>query len=221
VSATIRRMRPSEAATVVHLHADLIAGAFLPKLGQRFLRQLYLAIGQDADSGVLVAARDGEILAFLAYSLDVSAMYRRLLHARWLCLAAASLPHSLHPRILRELVETACYPRRAAARDWPAAEVLSMAVIPTARRQQLGRRLMEAALEQFRRAGQTAVKALVGAPDPIHRLLRAYGFTRQGEIVQHGCTHDVYVLSVQQPLPNHPPPNSATNGSMSPNEFCP
>ncbi len=131
-------MHAGDAARVARLHAETITQGFLTRLGPRFLRQIYLGVAADPTSRVWVAVREGEVLGFLAYAVDVGAMYRRILRARTLRLAFASLPYTLNPWIVREVLDTLRYPHKQSDAQLPPAEILSVGVSPAARGGALG-----------------------------------------------------------------------------------
>jgi ribosomal protein S18 acetylase RimI-like enzyme len=200
VGETIRPMRPADAAVVARLHAETISAGFLSKLGQRFLRQLYLGVAADPGSRVWVALRDGQVLGFLAYSQNVGGMYRRVLRARFWRLGLASLPRSLNPRLIKEVLDTLRYPAKQAAQDLPPAEILSVGVDSQARGSGLGRRLVEQALARARQDGQAQLKVLAGADlDAANRFYPACGFRKTAEIIQHGHVLNVYIATTASP----------------------
>ncbi len=195
---TVRFMTTGDAADVARLHAESITEGFLSRLGPRFLRQLYIGVHQAEGSCVYVAEHEGRILGFCAYARDVSAMYKRVLRARFFRLGLASLPYSLNPRLLREIFDTLRYPAKQAACDLPAAEILSISVSAEARGTGTGRALLEAVYERARADGETKIKVLAGAKlDGANRFYQACGFTKVAELTQHGETLNVYVRALE------------------------
>lgn len=197
VTASVRQMEPADAAAVARLHAETITTGFLSNFGGRFLRQLYLGIASDEGSRVFVVGEPGTVLGFLAYSRDVSAMYRRVLRRRFFQLAFASLPRSLNPLLIKESFDTLRYPAKQTAQKLPPAEILSTGVSAAARGTGIGRLLVEAAVEQARADGQRQLKVLAGAGlEGANRFYSACGFEKTAELIQHGDTLNVYVKSL-------------------------
>jgi GNAT superfamily N-acetyltransferase len=198
MSEGIRSMQPADARAVAQLHAQSITEGFLVKLGRGFLRQLYLGIASDEGSRVLVAAEGNRLSGFCAYSRDVSAMYRRVLCSRFFRLGLASLPRSLNPLVLKEVLDTLRYPAKQSAQQLPPAEILSIATAPEARGTGIGRRLLHEALELARRDGQCEIKVLAGARlEGANRFYQACGFELAAEISQHGEVLNVYVKRLE------------------------
>lgn len=193
----IRPMQDDDAAAVARIHAESITEGFLTRLGQRFLRQLYLGIARDEGSQILVAGARHEVVGFCAYSRDVSAMYRRILRLRIFRLAWASLPRSLNPWVIKQVLDTLRYPGKQSAKALPPAEILSIAVGAKARGTGVGKKLLHRVLEVARRDGQREVKVLAGAKlEGANRFYRACGFNLAAEIVQHGEVLRVYVKPI-------------------------
>jgi GNAT superfamily N-acetyltransferase len=204
--AVIREMTARDAAAVADLHFECINKGFLIRLGRSFLRQLYLGIAADAESRVWVAdvdpdgGRSTSVVGFCAYSRNVAGLYKRVIKSRFLRLGFASLPYSLNPWVMKEVVDTLRYPAKQGAKALPPAEILSIAVSDRARGGGVGRKLLEAALEQARRDGVDAIKVLAGAKlEGANRFYPACGFAKADEITQHGETLNVYVLSIEAP----------------------
>lgn len=195
----IREMEDRDAGEVARLHAGTITEGFLGRLGRRFLRELYRGIATDEGSRVWIAVANQDVVGFCAYSQDVSALYRRLLRARGVRLAFASLPHSLNPGVVKEVLETWRYPAKQSKHRLPPAEILSIGVDASARGTGTGKRLLNEALDQARGEGLAQIKVLAGAKLPgANRFYRACGFDLVDEITQHGETLNVYVKSLAE-----------------------
>lgn len=193
---TIREMHPADAPTVARIHASAITTGFLARLGPRFLACLYRGIAEDTGSRVWVAQGDTRIIGFCAYSVDVGAMYRRVLRRRLLPLAWASLPRSLNPFVLKEILDTCRYPAKQEAEELPAAEILSIAVDLSCRATGTGRKLLEQAMKQAATDGVPEIKVLAGADLlAANRFYIACGFEKRAQIIQHGHPLNVYVRS--------------------------
>lgn len=191
---TIREMRTDDAAAVAAVHFECINQGFLVRLGRRFLRQLYLGIAADGESCVWVADDGGRIVGFCAYSRNVAGLYKRVIKARLMQLAFASLPYSLNPFVVKEVFDTLRYPAKQGAKQLPPAEILSIAVGSAGRGGGMGRKLLDAAIERATRDGVGAIKVLAGANlESANRFYLACGFEKVDEIVQHGEVLNVYV----------------------------
>lgn len=193
----IRNMLEGDAAAVARLHAAGLRDGFLHRLGGRFLATLYRGMAEAVGTHVWVAESDGDVCGFCAYTRNVRAMYADVLRARFVRLAFASLPHSLNPFVLKEVLDTYRYPAKQQTQDLPAAEILSIAVAPSAGRTGVGRKLLEEALHQAANDGVAEIKVVAGAQlEAANRFYTACGFERRGQIVQHGHALNVYVRAV-------------------------
>ncbi len=184
-------------ASAARLHAETIKYGFLARLGQRFLRQVYDGIACDSDSCLWVLEERGAVLGFLAYSADVSAMFRRIKRARVLRLGFAALPAILNPSLLWQVLDTMRYGDKQSAAALPPAEILSVGVSAAARGKGVGRRLIERAVERAERDGQRQLKVLAGAKlQEANQFYPACGFRKYCELMQHGEPLNVYMLDL-------------------------
>jgi ribosomal protein S18 acetylase RimI-like enzyme len=193
----VRHMRANEASAVARLHAGTITEGFLNKLGLRFLACLYRGIQDDASSHVWIAEEGGDFVGFCAYAQNVGGLYKRVLRKRFLRLAFASLPSSLNPWVLKEVVDTLRYPAKQSAQQLPAAEILSIAVHAKVQGQGVGKQLLQEALSQAKADGETEIKVVAGASlAGANRFYLGCGFQKRCEIEQHGHALNVYTKSL-------------------------
>lgn len=194
----VRHMRPNESSAVALLHAEEITGGFLNKLGLRFLACLYRCIEDEESSHVWIARENNDIIGFCAYARNVGGLYKRVLRKRFFRLALASLPRSLNPWVVKEMVDTLRYPAKQHARQLPDAEILSIAVRARGQGRGIGKRLMEEVLAQATGDGEAEIKVVAGAD--LARANRFYiscGFDKCCEIEQHGHVLHAYVKRLQ------------------------
>lgn len=182
----IRSALPEDAPIIARLHAGGIIEGFLPRLGRRFMTLLYRSLIAWDDAVVLVAADAAGPAAFVAGVTDVKAFYRHFLRRHWLRAALASLPRVLAPANLRRTFESMRY---ADNRLEVPAELLAMAVIPSARGRGLATRLGGDLLEQLRKRGAARVKVVVGADNSMAiAAYRRMGFSDAGSTEVHAGT---------------------------------
>lgn len=79
--------------TLVDIHMESFTGFFLTFLGRGFLRLMYNCYCDYKDSGFLVAVdkEKDNIVGFLAYSGDLSGLYKFMLKNKWFLFAWYSL----------------------------------------------------------------------------------------------------------------------------------
>ena len=86
----IRKVGPSEKELIneiVRIHLDTFAGFFLSFLGKGFLKQMYRSYSEDKESDLLVAIVQGKVIGFLAYSRNMSGLYKYMIKKRLLLFA--------------------------------------------------------------------------------------------------------------------------------------
>jgi len=193
IEVTVRPAVAADALAVAELHVARISEGFLSQLGAGFLRRLYRRIVASHEGFVLVAESDGRTVGFAAGVTDVGRLYRDFLVRDGIVAGVAAAPRIL--RSWRRVLETLRYP--AGDDDLPAAEVLSVAVDARTVARGVGGRLVEAALDEFRRRGTRAVKVVAGADNGAALALYAgRGFVPRARISIHeGTPSEVLVWS--------------------------
>jgi ribosomal protein S18 acetylase RimI-like enzyme len=188
---TIEPASVDDVPRVAELHATRIHEGFLAGLGPRFLRLLYRRAVVSPHAFVLVAAQDGRAEGFVAGCCDLRRFYRSFLARDGWRAGLVAAPRLI--RSLRKVVETLRYPSAAGA--LPDAEVLAVAVDAARAGQGVGRRLVEAATEEFRARGVREAKVVAGAGNGAAlRLYERCGFVPRRRIaVHHGDPSEVLV----------------------------
>ena len=191
----IRRATAADASTLARLHREALPNAFLPALGDRFLRELYRAVVSESQGVALVAEDGAGVVGFASGATSVDAFYRRFCLRHGVRAAVAVAPRLVRPSVLRRVLETASYPARSA--ELPDAELLSIAVERPARERGVGRQLARAMLDEMGRRGVGEVKVVVDAANvPANRFYDAVGFRHVREICVHdGVTSNVWIAS--------------------------
>jgi glycosyltransferase involved in cell wall biosynthesis/ribosomal protein S18 acetylase RimI-like enzyme len=190
----VRLIRVADAGAIARLHRRSLPDAFLPRLGDAFLRRLYRAMATDAEAVVLVAESGGRVVGFAAGVPSVRRFYRRFIVGHGIPAGVAALPRLVDPGMLRRVWETARYP--ASQNELPEAELLAIAVAPGHRSSGLGERLARPLLRELERRGATSVKVVVGADNEgANRFYRRLGFDRAARIELHGdAPSNVWVI---------------------------
>lgn len=145
-----------DAAAVASLHAGQISEGFLAILGSQFLRRLYRRIARTPGCFLLVIEDDGKAVGFLAGSTNVRALYRSFLLRDGAATALACGGRLL--RSWRRVMETL---RHGTGGAVSGAELLAIAVDPTAQGRGAGTLLVEGFLSEIGRRGQRAAYVVV------------------------------------------------------------
>lgn len=69
---------------VVKIHLDTFEGFFLTFMGKGFLTQMYTCYCEHSDSGIYVAIDNNEVIGFLAFSSDMTGLYKNMIKKRLL-----------------------------------------------------------------------------------------------------------------------------------------
>lgn len=182
------RIRPAaseDIPLVAEVHVQAFAGFVLTKIGPGFLRRYYRTVLDYPGGILLVAQRDDRVVGFAAGFVEPVGFSRRL-RRQVLSLA----PHIVggvlrHPELIGIVAQNAMGVFRGRAVGYEPtpgdAEFSSMAVLPSAQRLGVGRRLASGFVEAVCNQGAPAVYLTTDAEDNDHanRLYRSLGFVLQ------------------------------------------
>lgn len=187
------------ARVAAELHRTAITTGFLSSLGSAFLGQLYKAVPScSVGFGFVWEGSSGEVLGMVSCAESTGRLYRQCLKRRGLLMALTLLKHVLRPSAISRMMETLRYPSQA-AEDLPAAEVLSVAVSENARGQGIGKALMNAAHDEFRRRGIDRVRVAVGGNNRAAKAFyRACGYDLVAERAHHGSPMSIFAISFSE-----------------------
>jgi glycosyltransferase involved in cell wall biosynthesis/ribosomal protein S18 acetylase RimI-like enzyme len=191
----VRAATQHDAPALARIHRQALPDAFLPSLGDRFLRRLYRALAADPEAVALVADDGARIVGFATGVPSVRRFYRRFFVRHGIPAAMAVAPRLAKPSVVRKLRETAAYPQRSDR--LPDAELLSIAVAPGQTSRGVGRALADATISALAERGATEVKVVVGADNEgANRFYSQVGFRPLGDIAVHdGAASNVWVIS--------------------------
>jgi glycosyltransferase involved in cell wall biosynthesis/ribosomal protein S18 acetylase RimI-like enzyme len=180
----IRRAMASDAESMARLHRESMPGAFLPQLGDGFLRRLYRAMTRDQEAVTFVAEDRGSVVGFAAAVPSVRAFYRRFARTEGAAAGLAAAPRLARPSVFRRALETARHP--AKAEGLPDAELLSIAVHPSRRSNGVGGQLARAVERGLAGRGVLEFKVVVGNDNvKANRFYQRLGFRPAGRIEVH------------------------------------
>ena len=70
---------------IVSIHLDTFTGFFLTFMGRGFLKVMYKSYTEYGNSGILVARENEKTVGFLAYSGNLSGLYKFMIKKNILC----------------------------------------------------------------------------------------------------------------------------------------
>lgn len=143
----IRKIEKSEKDIVndiVEIHLATFKGFFLTFMGRGFLRLMYRSYVEHGESGILVAFEEEKPVGFLAYSGDMSGLYKYMIKKRLVLFAWYSLGAFFRkPAIFMRLVRAFLKPSESVRED-KYIELASIGVSPEVKAHGFGSSLIEA-----------------------------------------------------------------------------
>lgn len=216
---------------VARIHAASITTGFLSTLPQTFLATLYASIARCKDSTVIVALDEyGGVCGFVAGTISVGSMYKRVFLRSALPLVWYILPYVFNLTTIKKILETARYgfvkkeinketadsiksrlsPITHHSLPLPS-ELLSIAVDSTMRGKGTGKKLIKELELFFLQNGVSSYKVVTYSKDSISNSFYVQcGFTLHGQFLHHRNLMNEYVKAVGA---NHHLPSKYQNGN--------
>lgn len=134
---------------IVDIHMATFQGFFLTFLGKGFLKQLYEGYIEHKQSNLIVAKQNNEIVGFIAYSSDISDLYKYLIKKKLLLFAWYSfIAFIKNPKILFRLL-SAFSKSEEVNRKEKYIELASIGVKPDVKAQGIGSSMISYMKEQI------------------------------------------------------------------------
>jgi ribosomal protein S18 acetylase RimI-like enzyme len=193
----IEPLSPAHAQRAAEIHAQALAGDFLPSLGVSFLSELYRSIlGLGLGFG-FVAVDSVRIVGFVLASDDTTMLFRQVLRRRAIPLALRLLPAVLRrPLLLRNIIETFTYPEQEGSAPVKA-ELVVIAVAAEARSKGVGAALCTALDASFRHKAIAQYKVTVNeSNEGANRFYRRQGFTLADSFCLYGRRWNLYTKAL-------------------------
>lgn len=134
---------------IVDIHIATFQGFFLTFLGKGFLKQLYKGYIEHKQSNLIIARQDKEIVGFIAYSSDISDLYKYLIKKKLLLFAWYSFVAFIkNPKILFRLL-SAFSKSEEVNRKEKYIELASIGVKPDVKAQGIGSSMISYMKEQI------------------------------------------------------------------------
>lgn len=128
---------------IVSIHLDTFQGFFLTFMGRGFLKLMYRSYVEYNNSGILVAFENEKPIGFLAYSGDLSGLYKYMIKKRLVLFAWYSLGAFFRkPTVFIRLVRAFLKPGEA-KRNEKYVELASIGVTPNIKSKGVGSKLID------------------------------------------------------------------------------
>ena len=128
---------------IVKIHMETFEGFFLTFMGKGFLKQMYSSYVRHDKSNILVATDENVVVGFLAYSEDMSGLYKHMIKRRLIPFAWYSLGAFFRkPKVFMRLIRAFLKPSES-TRAENYIELASIGVDPQTKGQGIGTKLIE------------------------------------------------------------------------------
>lgn len=210
----IRPSTPHDAATIAHLHLDLLPHGFFAKLGSRYLAAYHRTFMASPHAISFVACREDRVVGFIAGALDAHAHQRWTLRRRGGHLVVRGLAAlAARPRLGWEFLTTrtgrylrsmarAARPTGAATgaspslASGPVAVLTHVAIDRSEQGGGAGSKLVDAFVESVRSAGTRRAELVTLCDSGASAFYERLGWTAAGEHEREGASYRRFTLEV-------------------------
>jgi hypothetical protein len=191
----IRRAAVRDVSAMARLHAEVLPSAFMPMLGEGFLRRLFRAHVEDPDAVAVVAERDAEVIGYGAGVLSTPAFRRRFLFRHGIPAGIAAAPRLVRAGTIRRILENTSYPEMT--RGYPEAE-FDLVGVRRGTAPGLGILLGREVLTGLAERGADRAKGFVAADNrAMNAMVRRMGFRLEGQVSLHdGKPSNIWVIGL-------------------------
>lgn len=182
----IRSISNTEEETIndiVSIHLDSFQGFFLTFMGRNFLKLMYRSYVEHKNSDVLVAFEDKKPIGFLAYSGDLSGLYKYMIKKRLIPFAWYSLGAFFRkPTVFMRLVRAFLKPGET-KREEKYVELASIGVSPHIKSKGVGSQLIDVLKSKvdFKEYAYITLETDAVNNDGANRFYQKNGFVRVRE----------------------------------------
>ncbi len=195
---TIIRLEPQYCEDVAKLHIEGISTGFISSLGLRFVTALYSTICRHKSSFGFVAVDNGKVMGFVAFSTNLSGLYKFACLRYGIKFAFILLKYLFSVESLKKILANTLYAANTKKVNLPDAELLSIVVSADGRGRGIAEQLVKTGIAECGMRGIDKVKVLVDAKnEPANRLYQKTGFVLAAQIDSHGVLSNVYVADIR------------------------
>lgn len=164
---------------VASIHLNAFTGFFLTFMGRGFLNLMYRSYAEYKDSGILVAFEEEKPVGFLAYSGDLSGIYKYMIKKRLIPFAWYSVGAFFRrPKVFMRLVRAFLKPDEV-KREEKYVEIASIGVDPNVKSRGIGSLLIDEVKQRvdFSRFAYIALETDALDNESVNRFYVKNGFT--------------------------------------------
>ena len=197
INQTIKPLSKSYSSQIAQLHIQGISSGFISSLGIDFVTVLYEAIAEDENSFGFVAVEDDKALGFVAFSTNLSKLYKHVVFKKGFNFGFILAKNMLSIQNIKKIWANIFYPKKMKQMNLPDAELLSIVVSPEGRGKDIAKQLIEKGFIKCANRGIDRVKVLVAADNKLaNKLYRKCGFELHSQIFNHGVKSNIYVTQI-------------------------
>ncbi|MCL5432984.1 MAG: GNAT family N-acetyltransferase [Patescibacteria group bacterium] len=194
----LRKGKKADVNKLARIHFLELESDFLPSLGEKFLRLLYLNLIQSKDIYIWVEDSNGNIRGFVVGSENFDVVFKQIIIKNFIKYIFLILPQILKkPAIINNIIETLFYTRRVRI-NASRAELIVISVLKKYQRIGLGKGLVFALEETFISKKIKQYKVSVNAANLVaNTFYSSLNFKKVSNFFLYGKKINLYIKKLK------------------------
>jgi ribosomal protein S18 acetylase RimI-like enzyme len=183
----LRKGKESDAYILARIHYVEFNTYFLPRLGEKFLRLLYLNLLQSDDVTIWIEYSNGQVVGYIVGSKDFSMVFKKIIFKNIIKFFFLISPQLLkNPLLMKNILETFLYSKKEGV-NTPKAELVVISVVKGYHRKGLGRKLVTALEKSFHSQKIKEYKVSMNTKNLVaNSFYRSLGFKKSHKFLLYG-----------------------------------
>lgn len=192
----IRLMEKKDCSEVAKIHKGSLEGDFLPTLGLGVLNSIYRGLLKDEESFGYVAEENGGVIGFVTGSEITKGLFKKIIKQEFFALSYHTILALIkNPFLIKNLIQTFKYNEKA--KEDTNAELVSIAIKKEHRGKDLGKKLTEALVADFKKRDIKKIKVTVNQSNVgANKFYQKTGFKLSGSFQIYGKEMNIYTLEL-------------------------
>ncbi len=192
----IREMKKEDSLAIATIHKEALKGDFLPSLGLSVLEIIYQGLLDDKKSFGYVSEKNGRVVGFITGSENTNELFKRIFLKKFVSLLfKVGFILLKNPSILPKLFQTLFYNDKAKTET--SAELISIALKTEYRRKNIGKKLIQELIAEFKKRNIKKIKVTVNRSNiGANKFYKKIGFKYETTFTMYGKKMNLYTLEI-------------------------
>lgn len=194
----VRKANLSDINKLAQIHLSELNSDFLPSLGIKFLRALYLDLATLDRVYILVYEQEGKVEGFIVGSKDFDKDFKKIITGNFIRYSFLIFPQIIKtPFIVKNILETFLYTKKE-GKNLPNSELVIIAISEKYHHRGIGKKLVLALDDIFAKEKISRYKVSVNKKNAVaNKFYNALGFRKHSEFSLYGKIINLYIKQIK------------------------